>query len=72
MNGPSGVNGLSACGGGSVSCGGGRRSRRRICTVQEDDTYSDCTGPLLEGGDCNTDPCPGKITENVSPICKMF
>ena len=40
--------------------------------MQEDDTHSDCTGSLLEGGDCNTDACPSKITENVSPICKYF
>ena len=43
----------------SVTCGGGRRARKRECNVDSSDGFVRCTGELMQVEDCNTDPCPG-------------
>uniref|UniRef100_A0A7M5X9S1 Fibronectin type-III domain-containing protein n=1 Tax=Clytia hemisphaerica TaxID=252671 RepID=A0A7M5X9S1_9CNID len=37
-----------------VSCGGGRARRSRACSIP----FGGCSGPSMQVGDCNTDPCP--------------
>lgn len=43
----------------SATCGGGRRARERICKINDNAVYVECTGDLLDIENCNTQPCPG-------------
>ena len=43
----------------SMTCGGGKRARRRRCQLLEDGTSVNCFGVTLQIGDCFTGPCPG-------------
>ena len=46
----------------SVTCGGGNRTRLRTCTNPPPANGGlDCKGPSEETGNCNANPCPGKI-----------
>ena len=47
-------NNWSSC---TSSCGGGTRTRRRICSNRR---RNDCTGSDEESEVCQTSPCPGK------------
>ena len=54
----------------SVSCGGGQRSRRRLCNKPEPKNGGrDCIGFPDQLDYCNSDPCPSKlgIIVQVSP-----
>ena len=49
-------------------CGGGNRSRVRSCThPPPTGGGADCEGPWNETLGCNTNPCPGMLTQQVSP-----
>ena len=44
----------------SRTCGGGARSRRRVCKITETGLAVDCQGKTLDVQDCNTHLCAGE------------
>ena len=50
----------------SVSCGGGSRSRNRICNNPAPECGGDpCEGDSEETGPCNTEPCMGRLRKSI-------
>ena len=46
----------------TATCGGGQRTRQRICTPGEG---ADCYGTIEHKGICNSISCPGKMFKSL-------